>query len=228
MVLHDSRDVTLILGAPGAGKGTQATALAEALGVPHIASGDLLRDHRTRGTDLGHAAQVYMDRGDLVPDDLVIDMIMERLSAPDATHGALLDGFPRTLPQAEALDRRLKEKGSDVTRALYLEVPTDVLINRLAGRWMCRDCQTPYHEVFNPSPAGQRCGNCGGELYQRPDDTREVVTNRIEVYLRDTLPVIQHYADVGVLRRVDGNRSIEAVQSDLLAAAGADAAPMPA
>jgi len=207
---HD--EVVLLLGAPGAGKGTQARFLAETLGVPHVASGDLLREHRQRGTALGRAAREYMDRGDLVPDALVVDMICDRLDQSDAAAGALLDGFPRTLPQAEALEERLTERGGKVRRAIYVEVPTEVLVERLAGRWMCRDCQATYHEIFNPPAVAGQCTTCGGELYQRPDDKREVVANRVAVYLRDTLPVVERYADQRVLQRIDGNQQIETVK----------------
>jgi adenylate kinase len=219
---HD--EVVLLLGAPGAGKGTQARFLSETLGVPHVASGELLREHRARGTELGRAAQGYMDRGDLVPDDVVVDMIAGRLNEADATHGALLDGFPRTLPQAQALESSLAERGGKVLMAIYVEVPTEVLIERLAGRWMCRVCQTAYHQVFNPPTVAGVCNVCGGELYQRPDDKRDVVSNRVVVYMRDTLPVIEHYARVGVLRRVNGNQSIDEVKEELLDAVRQDTA----
>ncbi|HEY1296301.1 MAG TPA: adenylate kinase [Chloroflexota bacterium] len=218
MALQRHDEVVLLLGAPGAGKGTQARFLAETLGVPHVASGELLREHRARGTALGRMVQGIMDRGDLVPDDVVVDMIASRLDEPDATHGALLDGFPRTLPQAEALERRLEERGGRVLEAIYVEVPTDVLIERLAGRWMCRVCQTAYHQVFNPPTVKGVCSACGGELYQRPDDKREVVSNRVAVYLRDTHPVIERFATAGVLRVVDGNQSIGEVKAALLEA----------
>jgi adenylate kinase len=226
MVLRTHDDVVLLLGAPGAGKGTQARLLAAELGVPHVASGDLLREHRRRGTPLGKAVQGYMDRGDLVPDAVVLDMIEERMHEPDVKNGVLLDGFPRTLAQADALDERLARTGGAVRSAVYMEVPAEVLVERLGGRWMCRDCDASYHEVYNPSPAGSRCGVCGGELYQRADDRRDVVANRIAVYLRDTLPVIEHYASLGVLHRVDGKRSIEEVRRDLLAAVGLDRATL--
>jgi adenylate kinase len=221
MGLHRHDDVVLMLGAPGAGKGTQARFLAETFGVPHIASGDLLRDHSQRGTALGRAAKDYMDRGDLVPDALVVDMIADRLDQPDAAAGALLDGFPRTVEQAEALEERLRERGGIVQTAVYIEVPTSALVERLSGRWLCRQCQASYHETFSPPSQPGECDACGGELYQRADDTREIVANRVEVYLRDTLPVVERYAQQGILRRIDGDQPIEAVQASLLQAMGA-------
>jgi len=215
MELQRHDEVVLLLGAPGAGKGTQARFLAATLGVPMVASGDLLREHRQRGTTLGRAAQEFMDRGDLVPDELVVDMIVHRLDAPDAMAGALLDGFPRNVAQADALEARLTERGGAIRVAVYVDVPTRVLIERLAGRWMCRGCQASFHEVFNPPAVVGACDTCGGELYQRPDDKREVVTNRVAVYLRDTLPVVARYERLGILRRINGNQSIAAVKQAL-------------
>lgn len=222
MGLRHQHDVVLLLGAPGAGKGTQARALAASLGVPTVASGDLLREHRRLGTPLGQAARASMDRGELVPDDLVIAIVMDRLDLPDASRGALLDGFPRTLAQAAGLDARLAERGCRVRAALYLDVPPATLVDRLAGRWVCPTCQATYHEQFNPSPLGGHCGQCGGVLHQRPDDRREVVQNRVDVYLRETVPVIQHYEALGVLRRIDGDQPIERIRASLLAAAAPD------
>lgn len=209
--------VVLLLGAPGAGKGTQARLLAERLKVPHVASGDLLRDHRRRGTWLGQAAQAFMDRGDLVPDDLVVQMVMGRLDETDARDGVLLDGFPRTATQADALDAALSARGAAVQRAIYLELDTRVLIERLSGRWTCPGCQATYHATFNPSPSGSSCAVCGKELSQRPDDRRKVVENRVNVYLRDTMPVVEHYAARGVLSRVNAAGDIAEVRDALFA-----------
>lgn len=227
MALHRHDEVVLLLGAPGAGKGTQARFLAESLGIPHVASGDLLRENRQQGTPLGRAAQGYMDRGDLVPDDLVVDMIVDRLDRPDAAAGALLDGFPRTAAQAAALEKRLEARGGFIRVAVYVDVPNRVLVERLAGRWMCRACQASYHELFNP-PARQGVCDCGGELYQRPDDKREVVTNRVNVYLRDTLPVIERYQQRGLLRRINGNQAIDEVKLALRQAVGLETERVPA
>lgn len=218
MALHADSDVVLLLGAPGAGKGTQAQYLADLLGVPSVASGDLLRQHRRLGTPLGRAAQEYMDRGDLVPDDLVVEMIMDRLSHRDAERGVLLDGFPRTVAQAEALDRSLAKRGARVRSAVYLDVPTEVLVERLAGRWSCPSCNATFHSLFNPSSTGDRCDRCGTQLQQRPDDRREVVANRVQVYLRDTVPVVSYYEARGCLRRVNGHREIGEVRDALASA----------
>ena len=224
MGLQRHEEVILLLGAPGAGKGTQARFLAATLGMPMVASGDLLREHRQRGTDLGRAAQEFMDRGDLVPDELVVDMIVHRLDAPDALAGVLLDGLPRNVAQADALEARLAERGGAIRVAVYVDVPTTVLVERLAGRWMCRGCQASFHEIFNPPTIASRCNTCGGELYQRPDDKREVVSNRVAVYLRDTLPVVERYERRGILRRIDGNQSIDTVKRALRQAVNAEQA----
>jgi len=213
-------ELLLLLGPPGAGKGTQARYLTARLGIPHVASGDLLRNHRRQGTSLGKAAEAYMDRGDLVPDDLVVEMIMHRLDEPDGAGGALLDGFPRTAAQAEALERRLAERGGRVRAAVYVDVPADVLVERLGGRWMCSECQASHHERFAPPQQPGICDNCGGTLYQRSDDTREVVSRRVEVFTRDTMPVVAYYDARGQLCRLDGNRPVQTVCAALLDAVG--------
>jgi adenylate kinase len=216
--------IIILLGAPGAGKGTQAELLCEQLGVVSIASGNLLRDNIRNGTPLGMRADEYMQRGELVPDKLVIDMLTARLKAPDVARGVILDGFPRTVGQAEALDSTLAAQGRRVDRALYIKVDNEALLDRLSGRWICRNCQASYHEKFNPPRVGGVCDLCGGELYQRNDDRRDVMENRLRVYFEQTLPVIQYYRDNGMLIEIDGAQDIEKVNADLLAAVG----PIPA
>ena len=214
------RPIVLLLGPPGAGKGTQARFLRDTLTVPHIASGDLLRDHRRQGTPLGLTAQAYMDKGDLVPDQLVIDMVMERLAQPDAARGALLDGSPRTRAQAEVIDELLAARNSGVRAALYLDVPTSILVERIAGRWLCPSCQASYPGRSSSPPGNGTCSECRDKLYQRQDDRPEVVQHRIEVYLSATMPVIDHYARRGLLVRLDGDRSVSAVRISLCANLG--------
>lgn len=210
----------VILGPPGVGKGTQATAIATEFGLAHVATGDLFRDAARRNTMMGRQAREYMDRGELVPDHLTVAILLERLSQKDAAHGALLDGFPRTLAQAEALDEALATKGRRVEKALYLNAPRETLLNRVAGRWICKDCQATYHEVFNPPAVAGICDACGGPLYQRPDDRRETAERRLDVYLEQTVPVIDYYRRRGGLLEVNGDQPIEAVQRDLRAALG--------
>jgi adenylate kinase len=205
----------IIMGPPGVGKGTQATDLAAYMGVPHIATGDLFRDAAARGTLLGRKAQGYMERGELVPDELTIALLLDRLKQSDAIKGALLDGFPRTVPQAQALDAALGERGRALGRALYLTAPRDVLIDRLSGRWLCRKCQAPYHETFSPPQVAGQCDRCGGELYQRVDDQRDTIVRRLDVYLEQTVPVVDYYRAKSVLAEVDGDQAIETVQRDL-------------
>jgi len=213
--LEDKPLDLVLLGPVGAGKGTQARRIAARYGVPHVASGDLLRAHRAQNDDLGQAARAYMDRGALVPDDLVITMIVGRMRRPDASHGVLLDGFPRTLAQARALDKELAAEGRELRLALYLEVPFDILVERAAGRWTCRNCQATYNYRVNPPHKPGICDICGGELYQREDDRVDVVSERIKVYLKDTVPVIDYYRGRGILRVVEGTRDIEAVAADV-------------
>lgn len=208
----------VLLGAPGAGKGTQAAVLANHLGVPHVASGDLFRKHGEANTPLGLLAKSHMERGELVPDDVTIAMIKERLLEPDCGAGAILDGFPRTLEQAKALDDALSGMGERLHQVVYIRVGEEELLRRLAGRWICRVCQTPYHEVNNPPKVAGICDRCGGELYQRSDDSRETAKKRLEVYFRQTWPLLDYYRRVGLLVEVDGEQEVEKVGQDLFKA----------
>jgi adenylate kinase len=205
----------VLLGPVGAGKGTQARRIATRYSIPHVASGDLLRGHRAQKTPLGVEAASYMDRGALVPDELVIGMILDRMRQHDAAHGILLDGFPRTVTQARALDKELEEEGRTLRLALYLEVPFQALVARAAGRWTCRSCQTTYNYEFNPPRVRGVCDIDGGELYQREDDRLEVVSERIKVYLRDTVPVVDYYRERGILRDIDGTQDIDSVAAEI-------------
>lgn len=208
----------ILIGAPGAGKGTQAALLVEALGLPHVASGDLFRENLQNETPLGVQAKSYMDRGELVPDDVTIAMVRERLSRPDCEAGVILDGFPRTVAQAIALDKMLAEEGKAIDLVPYIRVSEETLVARLAGRWICGQCQTPYHPLANPPRQARMCDECGGQLYQRDDDKPETVRKRLEVYFAQTMPVIEHYRQQGLLIEVEGEGSIEEVQAGLLKA----------
>lgn len=208
----------VLLGPPGAGKGTQAERLEECLNLPHVASGDLFRDNLEKETELGLLAKKYMDRGDLVPDDVTIAMVRDRLQRPDCDDGVILDGFPRTLPQARGLDRMLAELGRELDGVLYMAVPDEELVRRLSGRWICRRCQTPYHIIYSPPQEEGVCDECGGELYQREDDRPETVRARLDVYHDQTAPLIDYYREQGPLKEVDGSGSIEEVSTALLRA----------
>lgn len=201
----------VLLGPPGSGKGTQAERLAAAFGLAHISTGDLFRENIRLGTELGKRVQEYLSRGELVPDDVTIAMVAEQLRLPVAREGAVFDGFPRTVEQAQALDRELARLGKSVDKAVELVVPDDEVVRRLSGRRICRVCQAAYHVEFNPPSCPGRCDKCGGELYQREDDRPEVLRRRLEVYHRQTTPVIEYYRQAGVLRRVDGTGPIEEV-----------------
>ena len=210
----------VLLGPPGAGKGTQAALLAERAGFAHVATGDLFRAHLSRGTELGKLAKTYMDSGALVPDDVTTRMVLERFHEPDAKDGFVLDGFPRTIPQAEALDAALSDAGQAVDRALLIEVDREELVQRLAGRWVCRQCQAPYHQRSAPPAKPGVCDVCGGELAQRDDDKPEVVGARLETYERETGPLAGYYQRQGKLVRIDGLGGIEAVAEELERAIG--------
>ena len=204
-VAQSAEPVNLVLlGAPGAGKGTQAERIVREFTIPHISTGDMLRAAVAKGTELGEAAKRYMDAGELVPDEVIIDVIRQRLSEPDAQHGFLLDGFPRTLEQAGALDVMLADAGHSLTTVLLIDVPEDELVQRLAGRRMCRQCGKGYHVLFNKPAVEGVCDACGGELYQRSDDNEETVRNRLAVYRRQTEPLVSYYEERGVLRGVEG------------------------
>ena len=202
---------TIFLGAPGAGKGTQAAALAEELKLVHIASGDLFRQAMKQATELGIKAKAFMVKGELVPDELTTKMILERMAAPDCLGGAILDGFPRTLPQAEALDKALAEQGKAIDRVIYIKVAKEELQRRLTGRWTCRNCQTPYHAVNSPPQVLGICDKCGGELYQRPDDTASAIKRRLQVYFAETAPLIDYYTESGKLVEIDGEGEVGTV-----------------
>ena len=208
----------VLLGPPGAGKGTQAKIISQKLDLPHISSGDIFRENLKNKTELGELARGYIERGELVPDDVTIAMIRERLSRPDCENGALLDGFPRTPAQAEALDSMLAELGGQVACVPYIKVPEQVLIERLTGRWTCRAQGHIFHEKFNPPQQPGVCDYDGSELYQREDDKAETVIHRIHVYLEQTEPLIGYYRQRGMLIEIDGTQSIEEVSADLLAA----------
>lgn len=207
-----------MLGPPGAGKGTQAKKVSERMGLPHVSSGDIFREHLRQETDLGQTAKEYMNRGELVPDDVTIAMIRERLSRTDCDPGVLLDGFPRTAPQAEALASMIADLGKRRVDAVpYIKVPEEVLIERLTGRRTCRAKGHVFHIEFNPPQEPGICDHDGSELYQREDDRVETVTNRIHVYMEQTQPLIDYYRQQGVLLEIDGNQSIEDVFKDLVA-----------
>lgn len=209
----------ILLGAPGAGKGTQATVLSERLDLPHVSSGDLFRDNLKNQTPLGLLAKSYMEKGELVPDDVTVAMVRERLSRPDCNEkGAILDGFPRTVEQAIALDTVLADDNKKIDAVILIQVPEDVLVARLTGRWICRQCQTPFHMLYNPPKEAGKCDVCGGELYQRTDDQIETVGNRLKVYFNQTMPLVEFYNRKGLVKEVNGEQEIEAVTRDLLCA----------
>lgn len=217
------RLILLLVGAVGAGKGTQAGILSRELGLVHLASGNLFRAALAAGTPLGEAAREYMERGELVPDELTIAMFMEELARPAARAGAILDGFPRTVGQAKALDETLAANGERIRAVLYIEVPTEALIRRVAGRWVCPQCGTPYHEDTDPPRVAGRCDRDGTQLRQRDDDRPEVVRARLEKQVPPMLEVVDHYERAGIVHRLDGMRPIEAVTEAILSAVDARA-----
>lgn len=211
------RTYIILLGPPGAGKGTQAQVISEKMGLPHISSGDIFRENLKKETELGKLAAQYMNKGELVPDDLTIAMIRERLERPDCAQGALLDGFPRTPAQAQALADMLAVLNGEVKVVPYIRVPEGVLVERLTGRWTCRAQGHVYHEKYNPPKVAGHCDEDGSELYQRDDDKVETVLRRIRVYLEQTQPLIAFYEERGLLQEIDGRLPIEQVTVEILA-----------
>jgi adenylate kinase len=212
----------VMLGAPGAGKGTQADILSQEIDLPHIASGDLFRQALEEKTRLGLLAKSYMDKGELVPDEITIEMILERIDEPDCVSGCIFDGFPRTLRQAEVLDKSFREQGKTIDKAIYIEVPNEELVKRLSGRWLCRVCQTPYHVISSPPKTPGKCDKCGGELYQRSDDKEETVKERLRVFFARTIAILDYYEKQSKLVKVNGNLGIQEVAREIVSALGAE------
>lgn len=210
----------IMLGAPGAGKGTQAKMLAAKYDIPHISTGDIFRTNIKNGTELGAKAKEYMDKGLLVPDELVVDLIMDRFKADDCKNGYILDGFPRTIPQAEALDKALTAVGESIDYAINVEVPDENIVNRMSGRRACVGCGATYHIKYNPTKVDGKCDACGAELILRDDDKPETVLNRLEVYHNQTQPLIDYYSNKKVMREVDGTVDMQVVFDSIVAILG--------
>ena len=210
----------IFLGLPGAGKGTQAALLSERTGIAHITSGGIFRENISQETELGRKVKPYVEKGLLVPDELTIGMLLDRIDRDDARKGFVLDGFPRNVDQAKALDEALGREGKAIDSALYISVSVDELVRRLAGRWNCRGCGAVYHERNKPPQTSGVCDSCGGELYQREDDKPDVVRTRIDVNLKETEPLLDYYRRAGKLVEVDGERGVDDVTAELLAALG--------
>ena len=206
----------IMLGAPGAGKGTQAKQIADKYAIPHISTGDIFRANIKENTELGQKAKTYMDQGLLVPDELVVDLVVDRLAQDDAKKGYVLDGFPRTIPQAEALTGALAKIGEKMDYAINVEVPDESIINRMSGRRACVSCGGTYHIKYNPTKAEGVCDACGGELILRDDDKPETVKQRLEVYHTQTQPLIDYYTKEGILQEVDGTQDLEVVFDEIV------------
>ncbi|MGI6728533.1 MAG: adenylate kinase [Anaerovoracaceae bacterium] len=211
----------VLLGPPGAGKGTQAVKIAEKYQIPHISTGDIFRKNVKEGTPLGKKAKEYMDKGALVPDELVVELVKDRLNAEDCKDGFLLDGFPRTVFQAEELDKYLKLKGASLDKVIDIDVSEEILLERMIGRRVCRACGTPYHIKNMPPKKEGVCDVCGGEVYQRADDTEETVKNRFKVYQKQTKPLVQYYEDAGNIVHIEGTGGLEKVFASIISALGA-------
>lgn len=205
----------VLMGPPGAGKGTQAEVMARNLIVPHISTGDIFRANIKAGTELGQLANQYISKGDLVPDEVTMAMIKDRLAEDDCANGFILDGLPRTIGQADALEEILNEQGKKLDKVVNIDVPIEKLIERLSGRRVCRNCSQTYHLVNNPPTEAGRCDECGGELYQRADDSEETIKNRLDVYLAQSSPLIEYYQKKGLLLSVNGDQSINNVLTEV-------------
>jgi adenylate kinase len=208
----------VLLGAPGAGKGTQADILSRNLKLAHIASGDLFRQALSKGTELGLQAKAYMEKGQLVPNEITIKMVLERIKAPDCRGGIILDGFPRNLEQAKALDEALKKQKKAIDQAVYIKVSQEELLKRLTGRWICRKCQAPYHEIASPPKVAGKCDKCSGELYQRADDNTETIKKRLQVFFAETAPLIDYYTQAGKLLEIRGEGTVEEIGERIISA----------
>ncbi len=210
----------ILFGPPGAGKGTQGKALAERFGIPQISTGDILRENVRMNTPLGMKAKEYMERGALVPDEVVVDMVKVRISRDDCRRGFILDGFPRNVAQAEALREMLRGIGKQIDHVIGIDVPKEEIIRRLSGRRVCRGCGANYHVIYNPPSKDSVCDRCGGEIYQRDDDREETIEARLEVYRQQTLPLVDYYTRMGIYRAVDGTGSAEQITERIVGIIG--------
>ena len=206
----------ILMGLPGAGKGTQASEIVKKFPIPHISTGDMFRKAIKDETNLGKEAKSYMDRGELVPDEVTVGIVKERISEDDAKKGFLLDGFPRTIEQAEALNSIVSELDREIDAVINIEVPEEELMNRLTGRRICEKCGTTYHLVFNPPKVDGICDIDGGKLYQREDDNPETVSNRLSVNVKQSKPILEYYNEKGVLKNIDGSKDIDEVTKDVI------------
>ncbi|CEN21381.1 adenylate kinase [Paraclostridium sordellii] len=212
----------ILLGPPGAGKGTQAAGIVEKYNIPHISTGDIFRKNIKEGTELGKKAKGFIDQGLLVPDELTVGLVTDRISQPDCKNGFMLDGFPRNVAQAQHLDKYLKEVGISLDKVVNIEVDKDILVGRAVGRRICKSCGATYHVEFNPPKVDGVCDVCGGELYQRADDNEETVSKRIQVYLDETKPLVNYYSQEGIIANINGQQSIDKVFTDIVNALGSE------